>query len=98
MGPQANRSYVSGYLTNDVIVPLTTSRRLVGLLKGTPLAFGGYTRMFETGHSVDFGIGFARHVKSDRSLQFELRDYMTFANPTQHNVMLRVGWVVSVPD
>lgn len=32
------------------------------------------------------------------TMRLELRDYWTFANPTQHNVMLRLGWMVEETD
>jgi hypothetical protein len=93
MGPQANRSYVTGYLTNDFILPLDRA-------KIVPLLFGGYTRMFETGHALDYGVGLALPTRKnkDKSVQMEIRDYLTFANPTQHNVVFRLGWVVGLPD
>jgi hypothetical protein len=68
-----------------------------------PMAFVGYSRLFETGHSFDYGLALAiprpgKHADSSDSLRIELRDYWTFANPSQHNVMLRVGWMSEVAD
>lgn len=98
MGPQAHHSNVTGYLSEDLVLPISPSAKLSNFMNGAPLIIAGYTRMFETGHAVDFGVGFERHVDASHSLQFELRDYLAFANPQQHNVVLRVGWVVGIPD
>jgi hypothetical protein len=98
MGPQAHQSNVTGYLSEDLVLPIATSAKLSDSLKGDPLIIAGYTRMFETGHAVDFGLGFEHHVDNSHSLQFELRDYLAFANPQQHNVVLRVGWIIGIPD
>lgn len=97
MAPQANRSYLSGYLSVDGRLPLWhTNRRYL------PMFLGGYSRLFETGHALDYGIALAtpRFGSEDhsKSFEFELRDYWTFANPSQHNVMLRIGWMVYVSD
>jgi len=99
MGPQANRSSASGYLSLDGKIPLSTR----GLLY-VPTAIIGYTRMFETGHALDYGLAFdSPAIKGNQSygenyIRIELRDYYTFANPNQHNVMLRVGWMTGLPD
>jgi hypothetical protein len=93
MAPQANRSNLTGYISVDSIIPLARpSTRYL------PIAIVGYSRLFETGHSFDYGVALAMprspSKRNDaRSLRIELRDYWTFANPTQHNVMLRVGWM-----
>ena len=98
MGPQANRSYVSGYLSLDASLALArTSAHYF------PLAIVGYSRLFETGHAFDYGLALvlprARGHESDFSrVRLELRDYWTFANPNQHNVVLRFGWVSPVTD
>jgi len=98
MAPQANRSYLTGYLSIDAKVPIGPVSH-----KWLPVLIGGYSRLFETGHALDYGVALAipRVVPGDpeaRSLQFELRDYCTFANPTQHNVMLRIGWLLGASD
>lgn len=97
MGPQANRSHLSGYVSTDAVLPLIAPSKL-GNRAGVPLLIGGYTRMFETGHAVDYGIAFAHPLDESHSLQFEVRDYYAFANPSQHNVVLRVVWLVGLPD
>jgi putative flippase GtrA len=77
MGPQANRSYLSGYISLDTDIALRprSSRYM-------PMAMIGYSRLFDT----------------NKSWRIELRDYYTFANPTQHNVMLRIGWMQQAHD
>ena len=97
MGPQANRSYLSGYMSIDAKIPVRNIDS-----KYLPVLIGGYTRFFETGHALDYGVALAIPRKpadsEGHSLQIELRDYWTFANPDQHNVMLRVGWLVGASD
>jgi hypothetical protein len=92
MGPQANRSSLSGYISVNTSVPLMPIRS-----KYLPMAIVGYSRLFETGHSFDYGLALAMprwgDPKKAGSTRIELRDYWTFANPAQHNVMLRVGWM-----
>ena len=98
MAPQANRSNYSGYISVDGSIPLAPPSS-----KYLPMAIVGYSRLFETGHAFDYGLALAmprpRNRKVDaKSLRIELRDYWTFANPEQHNVMLRVGWMTEKPD
>jgi putative flippase GtrA len=98
MAPQANRSYLSGYISLDGSIPLARTT-----MKYLPLAIVGYSRLFETGHSLDYGLALAlprskKHSDYGKSLRIELRDYCTFANPTQHNVMIRVGWMEEMAD
>ncbi len=98
MAPQANRSYLSGYVSLDSSIPLMRSSS-----EYLPLAMIGYSRLFETGHAFDYGLAlalprFSKHKDDSKSLRIELRDYWTFANPNQHNVMLRVGWMGEEAD
>jgi len=63
----------------------------------------GYSRLFETGHSLDYGLALAvprpgKPKDPSSSLRIELRDYCTFANPAQHNVVIRIGWMSEVSD
>jgi hypothetical protein len=72
-------------------------------IKYQPQAIVGYSRLFETGHALDYGLAlalprFTKQSDNSNSLRIELRDYWTFANPAQHNVMLRVGWMVAGGD
>lgn len=92
-GPQANRSAISGYLSTDVVLPLGPP-----IKRGLPLVVGGYTRMFETGNALDYGLAFARPIDSSHSIQFEVRDYWANANPDQHNIVFRVVWLIGLPD
>jgi putative flippase GtrA len=98
MAPQANRSDLSGYISLDSSIPLAR-----GSTKYLPLAIVGYSRLFETGHSFDYGLAmalprFSKQSDDSKSLRIELRDYYTFANPTQHNIMFRVGWMAEEAD
>jgi hypothetical protein len=97
MGPQANRSAASGYLSTNTWMPLIPLNQL-GNKYGVPLVLGGYTRMFETGHVLDYGVAFAKPIDRSHSIQFEVRDYWAFANPNQHNIVFRVVWLVGLPD
>jgi hypothetical protein len=97
-GPQANRSFLSGYISVDSDIPL--ARRTSKFL---PMAMIGYSRLFETGHSLDYGLALAvprpgKPKDPSSSLRIELRDYCTFANPEQHNVVIRIGWMSEVSD
>jgi hypothetical protein len=99
MAPQANRSHLTGYISLDGSIPLApvSSRYL-------PMAIVGYSRLFETGHALDYGLALAlprfgkQKNDASSSMRLELRDYWTFASPNQHNIMLRVGWMGAVSD
>lgn len=98
MGPQANRSRVSAYLSVDESIPLARTN-----LTYLPIAIVGYSRLFETGHAFDYGLALAlprpgKKKDDSKSMRMELRDYWTFANPNQHNVMLRIGWTAEETD
>jgi hypothetical protein len=96
MGPQANRSAVSGYLSENLWIPLRPRST-----HGSVVALGGYTRMFETGHAVDYGLAYVKpigRVGDMRYVQLEARDYWAFANPSQHNVVFRVVWLFGGGD
>jgi hypothetical protein len=97
IGPQANRSAVSGYFSTNAWVPLVHLKNM-GKTRGVPLFVGGYTRMFETGNAVDYGVAYAHPVDESHAIQFEARDYLAFANPRQHNVVFRVSWLLCIPD
>jgi hypothetical protein len=92
IGPQADRSNLSGYLSTNLWFPLNYKST-----RGIPVAVGGYTRMFETGHALDYGLAWHRPVDNGHSIQFEVRDYWAFANPNQHNVVFRVVWMLTDP-
>jgi len=78
----------------DALIPF----KQLGNKYGVPLVVGGYTRMFETGHALDYGVAFAKPIDRSHSIQFEVRDYWAFANPNQHNIVFRVVWLVGLPD
>ena len=97
MAPQANRSYLSGYYSADARIPLYFPRSSY-----LPSALFGYSRLFETGHSLDYGLTLALprngHKETGASYRLELRDYWTFANPSQHNIEFRVGWMFEAKE
>jgi hypothetical protein len=98
MGPQGNRSHLYGYMSIDGSIPLACPTNIY-----LPLAIVGYTRLFETGHALDYGVALAlprfyKQRDDSKSLRVELKDYCTFANPTQRNIMLRVGWMSEEGD
>jgi len=98
MGPQANRSHFSAYISFDGSIPLAPPSTLY-----RPFAIVGYSRLFETGHALDYGMALAipRAGKKKHygdSIRIELRDYWTFANPSQHNVFLRFGLMSEESD
>jgi hypothetical protein len=95
MGPQANRSQVSDYFSTNAVIPLMPPEKAKQAL---PLVVDGYTRMFETGNALDYGLAFAHPLDASHSLQFEVRNYWANANPAQHNIVFRVVWLVGVPD
>jgi hypothetical protein len=97
MGPQANQSTVSGYLSTNLFIPLIPLNDL-GNRHGVPLFVGGYTNMFETGNALDYGLAFAHPIDRSHSIQFEVRDYCAFSNPTQHNVVFRIAWLTGLAD
>jgi hypothetical protein len=97
MGPQANQSAVSGYLSANLWFPLIPQKDWNNKY-GIPLVVGGYTRMFETGQALDYGLAYAHPIDNSHSIQFEVRDYWAFSNPSQHNVVFRIVWLVGLPD
>ena len=99
MGPALNRVGFSVYFSEDATIPITLPKTFTRRVHGHPIVLAGYTRMFETGrNSFDYGVGFERHIDEQHTLQFEMRDYWTFATPQQHNVMLRIVWITGIPD
>jgi hypothetical protein len=97
MGPQANQSAVSGYLSVNSALPLASAKQF-GKKHGAPLLVGGYTRMFETGNALDYGLAYELPTDAGHSIQVEVRDYWAFSSPSQHNVVLRVLWLTGLPD
>jgi hypothetical protein len=95
MGPQSVRSDASAYLSANLSRPLLPQHKLK---QGFPLIVGGYTRMFETGHAFNYGVGFAHALNHSDYVQFEVRDYWAFSNPNQHNVVFRVVWLFGIVD
>ncbi len=99
MAPQANRSNYTGYFSTDWSQPLYYWKKRNSELQGLL----GYSRLFETGHALDYGLSYSFPMPgaskdSTDSMRIELRDYYTFANPNQHNIMLRIGWMKELTD
>ncbi|MDP9039169.1 MAG: hypothetical protein M3O02_07835 [Acidobacteriota bacterium] len=92
LGPQAGHSK-AGYLTTTVWVPLRSGRDVRNL----PLAVGGYTREFDAGNALHYGLSLAHTVREGRSIQLEARDYWMPSN-SSHTVMFRVVMLVGVAD
>jgi hypothetical protein len=63
-----------------------------------PFASAGYTRLFGTGNAVNFGGGIDYRLNESHAIRVEVRDYYSPASGSQHNVALRIGWVVYLPD
>ncbi|MFZ0213863.1 MAG: hypothetical protein WBE20_00815 [Candidatus Acidiferrales bacterium] len=66
--------------------------------KFLPFASAGYTRLFGTGNAVNFGGGVDYRLSHADAIRFELRDYYSPSTPSQHNIGLRIGWVIYLPD
>lgn len=99
MAPQANRSNYTGYFSADWSQPLYYVKKKNSELQGLI----GYSRLFETGHALDYGLSYSFPMPgakkdSTDSMRIELRDYYTFSNPNQHNIMLRIGWMKEETD
>jgi hypothetical protein len=64
-----------------------------------PFASAGYTKLFGTGNAVNFGGGFEYRLPNKISaIRAEVRDYYSFSTPPQHNVALRIGFVIYIGD
>ena len=85
------------WLDQTLQFPLLPAKKYQKML-GVPLAAVGYTRFFEVGHSIDYGLAYAFPIDNLHALQVEVRDYRVFSNPDQHNVVLRVAWLLSIAD
>ena len=77
----------------DGWIPFTKPRE-----HGFPLARIGYTRFFETGNALNYGVAYAYPLDKSHSVQVEARDYWVFTSPQQHDVVLRMAWLVGIPD
>jgi hypothetical protein len=63
-----------------------------------PFVSAGYTRLFSVGNAVNFGGGLDYCLNHKNAIRIELRDYYSPASPSQHNIALRIGWVLYIPD
>ncbi|HVB07887.1 MAG TPA: hypothetical protein VNF00_02975 [Candidatus Acidoferrales bacterium] len=66
--------------------------------KFLPYASAGYTQLFGTGNAVNFGAGADYRFCQTQAIRVDIRDYYSFASPRQHNVALRIGWVIYLWD
>jgi hypothetical protein len=66
--------------------------------KFLPFASAGYSRLFGTGNAVNLGGGIDYRLSNTRAVRVELRDYYSFSTPTQHNVALRIAYVIYFRD
>jgi len=101
MGPTANHNGVSGYLSTNAWVPLVRLRDVdkdMGNKHGVPVAIGGYTQRFGASNALNYGVGYVYPVDEGHAIQFEARDYWTYASPSEHNVVFRVSWLLCIPD
>ncbi len=63
-----------------------------------PFATAGYTRLFGTGNAVNYGGGIDYRLSQNYAIRAEVRDYYSFSSPAQHNIGLRIGLVIYLPD
>jgi len=63
-----------------------------------PFATAGYTRLFGTGNAVNFGGGIDYRLSETQAIRMEVRDYYSFSSPAQHNIGLRIGFVIYLSD
>jgi hypothetical protein len=66
--------------------------------KFLPYVSAGYTRLFGTGNAMNFGVGADYRFRKTQAIRVDIRDYYSFASPRQHNVALRIGWVIYLWD
>jgi len=64
------------------------------------LLFGtvGYTVVLGTDDAVNFGVGIDIAVAKEKALRIEVRDYLTYEDPDEHNVALRLAFVLFGPS
>lgn len=63
-----------------------------------PFAVAGYTRLFGTGNAANFGGGFDYRFNYKNAIRVEALDYYAPSTPRQHNIALRIGWVIYLRD
>jgi hypothetical protein len=97
MGPTVDHDAVSGYLSTNFWVPITPSK-FPNSKHGAPIVIGGYTQRFGASNALSFGAAYALRVDQSHAVQFEARDYWTYASPGQHNVVFRVAWLGCMSD
>ena len=63
-----------------------------------PFFTAGYTRLFGTGNAVNYGGGVDLAFGRLHAVRFEVRDYHSLSGPHVHNIAVRVGFVMYIPD
>jgi hypothetical protein len=63
-----------------------------------PFATVGYSRLFGTGNAINFGGGLDYRLSHHHAIRFEVRDYDSLTGPRGHDLGIRVGWVIYIPD
>jgi hypothetical protein len=66
--------------------------------KFIPFVTTGYSRLSHAGNAINFGGGVEYRLGDTDALRIELRDYYSSTEPRQHNLALRIGWVMYLPD
>lgn len=59
-----------------------------------PFATIGYTRLIGTANAINYGVGLDCLLSGRKAIRVEVRDYQAFGHSQQHNVALRVGWIL----
>ena len=94
IGPWANPKAGSAIFSANYMAAWAARKKW----KAVPFATVGYSRLFGTGNAVNFGGGVDYHIRKTQAVRVEVRDYLAFTTPIQHNVALRLGWVTYLPD
>ena len=110
LGPWANPHAGSAFASVDYMASWSLGKKGAGRTasgqpywsdrgwKLLPFARAGYTRLFGTGNAVNFGGGFDYRFSHNHAIRAEAVDYYSFSAPRQHNVALRVGFVIYLRD
>lgn len=110
VGPWANLHEGSAFASADYMASWSLSQKAKGRTasgqpywsdrgwKVLPFARAGYTRLFGTGNAVNFGGGFDYRFSHTHAIRVEAVDYYSFSTHPQHNVALRIGFVIYLRD
>jgi hypothetical protein len=98
VGPSSHMSRGSGvvsanYKPSWTITPCVEGACVVGF------ATAGYTYLVGTANAINFGGGLEYFFpKRPQGIRVEVRDYANFTGPGEHNIALRLGWIVAFGD